>query len=475
MTPQTPGVQTPGVRCPSRRAAGAAATRSFPTGDGVGFTRRRALSAGAVGTAGAVLAACGSGRDTATTTPAQQPATIVWMTDWTGGARGEASKLSIPAFQEQYPTIKLDMQATDGNSFEALSAHLAAGTLGDVVFINSTFFELFAERGVFMDVGPLLQKYRFNRDSVWWESQYFEHKGKTHGLPYQFGIGTWVYNKDWFQRDGVPPPTDAWTTDDLLAAGQKLVHRADNKWGADLKVEPNSTWIWFWANGVDLTEGRPPQIKSVLDQPKQLEVLQYCVDMINRYQVAPSLYGQKAVKGLSFANGDFAVSTSTAPKSLVSTIGAKFDWDIMPVPRWAGTKKRVTFWNHQAHMITKAGEQRGHGEAATQFAIWMCGEGGMTFVAKTGGSTPVNKKIALSPVYLEGKPANLKTQLDMLDRKANQDVRGWKLWPSEVPWEAAVKAVLQQGFAGEISVREMATQATRAGDAALIAAGDLKR
>ena len=50
----------------------------------------------------------------------------------------------------------------------------------------------------------------------------FEFNKKIHGLPYQFVVNTWLYNKTWFRQQGVAFPTDAWTTDDLLEAGKKL-------------------------------------------------------------------------------------------------------------------------------------------------------------------------------------------------------------------------------------------------------------
>jgi ABC-type glycerol-3-phosphate transport system substrate-binding protein len=152
------------------------------TGSGPALTRARWLRTHLAGAAASVLAACGlpAGGEPAGATA--QPVTIQWMTDWTGGARGEATKQSIPAFEAQFPRIKLDMQAVQSDRYETFSAHLAAGTLPDVMLFSGNFFEYWAERNVFVDIGPLLRKYRFDKDSVWWEPQYFEYKGKVQSI-----------------------------------------------------------------------------------------------------------------------------------------------------------------------------------------------------------------------------------------------------------------------------------------------------
>jgi hypothetical protein len=99
--------------------------------------------------------------------------------------------------------------------------------------------------------------------------------------------------------------------------------------------------------------------------------------------------------------------------------------------------------------------------------MWMAGEGGAALVAKTGGATPVHKKTATSNLYLDGAPPSLKLQLDLLTKKSDQDARGFRIFKFFNPWNEAIAPVLADGFNGAISVREMGTKATQAGNAAL--------
>jgi multiple sugar transport system substrate-binding protein len=418
------------------------------------------------GSAG-LLAACATPGSQQPAAESAQPVTLQWMTDWTGGARLDASKQTQPAFEAENPKIKLEMQAVNDGTYEVFAANLAAGTLPDVMLFSGNLFEYYAEKNAFYDIGPALKKYKFDKESVWWEPQYFEYKGKTHGLPYQFTISTWLYNKTWFSQSGVAFPTDAWTTEDLLAAGLKLNKSAENKWAVQMQHVPAYAWVWVYGNGSDLTTYADP-IRSNVSAPKTQEAFQYAIDLIQRHRVAPIVGGPNAVAGIAgFQAGGYAMTVNNSAKSLATSIKDSFQWDVMPTPRWAGTKKRVTNWNHQGHIVMKQAEARGHGDAAAQFAIWMTGDTASTIVAKTGGATPVNKKIANSSVYLDGSPPSLKLQLDMLTKKSDQEARGFRIFKNFTPWNNAITPVLGEGFFGQISARDMGIKADQVGNAAL--------
>jgi multiple sugar transport system substrate-binding protein len=414
-----------------------------------------------------LAAACGIPGQAQPDAQSAAPVTLEWMTDWAGGVRGETSKQSVPAFEAEHPKIKLDMRAAPADTYEAFAANLAAGTLPDVMLFSGNLFEYWAEKGAFADISSLLRKNRWDRESVWWQPQYFENKGRTHGLPYQFTISTWVYNKTWFRQSGVALPTDAWTTDDLLEAARKLNRSEENKWALQMNHEPAYAWIWVYANGADLTTQTEP-IRTAIGDPKPMEVWQYAVELIHRHRVAPVPGGPNQTRGVAgFQAGGYAITVNNSAKALGASIRDQFEWDVMPTPRWAATKRRFTNWNHQGHIVMKQAEQRGRADAATQFAMWMAGEPGQTLVAKAGGATPVNKKTANSAVYLDGTPPGLKLQLDLLTKKSDQEARGFRIYKHFNPWFSVIRPILGEGFNGEISVREMGIKATQAGNAAL--------
>jgi len=426
------------------------------------------LSAGAAG--GGLLSACGGAGSPEATQQSSEPVTLSWMTDWTGGARGEATKLSQPQFEAENPKIKLDLRAMPGDYYDKLSTELAGGTIADVVIFTGNLFQLWAERGTFADISPQLKKEKYDKESVFWQAQYVESKAKVHAIPYQLAVSTWVYNKSAFRKANADFPTDAWTTDDFLNAARKLARPDENMWGIQMPGDPAFAWPWLYANDTDLTP-YTEKIRTTIDSPKNLEVWQYAVDLIQRHRVSPIASGPNAAKGVAFTSGNLAMAVNNGPKGLLASIKDQFEWELMPTPRWAGTKKRVTNWNQQPHAITKEAEKRGHADAAVRFAIWMGGEPGQTIVAKTGANMPVHKKTAAGTVYLDGSVPTLKMSLDLLTKKPDQDARGFRIFRDFLPWFSAVLPILQSGFAGDIAVRDMAIKATAAGNAALDAAG----
>jgi multiple sugar transport system substrate-binding protein len=444
-------------------------------GTGVGLTRRRLGGTAAV-LGGALGAACGAER-----APGQaaggagarsaEPVTIQWMTDWLDeGTRGQVVRQSSAAYQARYPRVTVDVRhpatGSTATGSAAIVAHFAAGTIGEVILPSSSVVHALMEQHAFMDISAHLKRARFDKESVWYEGQYVEHQGKVHGLPYQLAVAGWVYNKTWFEREGLTPPTDAWTTADVVEAARKLTRPGENRWGLQLKQEWQWWYGWMYANGADYVSSAAP-LKTTLDDPRVVEVLTAVVDMIHRHKVAAPEYGSQKVPAPSFTKGEVAITSNSKPKQMNASVQGQFQWDLMPTPRWAGTRRRVTTWNHQPHMLTRQAEERGKGDAAVEFAAWLCGEEGQTPVAREGGSIPVNKKAAYGPAHLDGNPPGLKLILDMLQSKGDQSARGYRLWSGYSDWLRATNPPLEGAFGGEISVQEAVTRATQAGNAAL--------
>lgn len=69
-----------------------------------------AAAGGAVG----VLAACATPGAQQPAAESAPPVTLQWMTDWTGGARLEATKQTQPLFEAEHPKIKLEPRPLRG-------------------------------------------------------------------------------------------------------------------------------------------------------------------------------------------------------------------------------------------------------------------------------------------------------------------------------------------------------------------------
>lgn len=437
----------------------------------MGSTRRRYVGLSAA-LGGALATACGGPAAPAQPAQSVAPVTLVWMTDWFDDqTRAGTVRDSITAYKERRPHVTVDPINPKASGYVGAAStfnHFTAGTIGEVVLPSSSVIHALADLGAFMDIAPHLKRMKFDRESVFYEPLYVEYKGKTFGLPYQLSVAAWVYNKTLFDKDGVRPPTDAWTSDDLLEAGKRLSRPAEGVYGIQMKQEWNWWYQWLYANNTDYaTDAVPP--RTTLDDPRAVAVLQYVVDLVQRHKVAAPEYGpNKLAAGPNFATGGVAITNNVRPKQLHSTIRDQFQWDLMPTPRWAGTKKRVTVWNHQPHVVTRVAEERGKGDEAVYLATWLCGEEGQSFVAREASYVPVNRKAATGPLYLDGSPPGLKLLLDQLTTaRGDQSARGYRIWNGYSEWLSAVNPILNQAFGGEIAAQQAATQATQAGNAAI--------
>src|SRR5687768_1458734 len=88
--------------------------------EGGTLSRRRVLAGGA-GLAGATLAACqGPGQTEAPRLDARE-VTLTYLTDWTGGARGEWVKQAMPRFTQELPKIKVEVHNVTATGALALA------------------------------------------------------------------------------------------------------------------------------------------------------------------------------------------------------------------------------------------------------------------------------------------------------------------------------------------------------------------
>ena len=80
------------------------------------------------------------------------------------------------------------------------------------------------------------------------------YRGKLVGLPTDFSTIVMFYNKDWFDRCGVPYPHDNWTWQEYLEIAHRLTRDTDGDgridvWGTSNQPVYNRwpAWVWMWA------------------------------------------------------------------------------------------------------------------------------------------------------------------------------------------------------------------------------------
>jgi len=182
------------------------------------------------------------------------------------------------------------------------------------------------------------------------------------------------YNKDLFDKAGVPYPTDAWTWDDFRAAANKLTIRNGNdttQWGADLGYLVGWDGGWqalatsFGAKIMD-TNFSPSKIN--LDDPNVIAAWQYMQDLVFKDKVAPP---PSVVKVLSQAGGPFqSGKVAMVPDGcwqLATYKTTKFKLGMSVLPK--GKAARVhPIWYAGGYLIASASK---HKDVAWEWLRWL--------------------------------------------------------------------------------------------------------
>lgn len=150
----------------------------------------------------------------------QGPKTVIFHTDWTATARGETVKRALEQWSKENPTIRIDQQPSatlpNQTSIDGLVARMASDTIGDVALWEAGGVELWASRNSFADIGPVLKKMKYKLEDHYYHPGTIFYQQKQVGMPFQFGVTIWVYNRSLFLSKQVPEPAENWTWDDIV-------------------------------------------------------------------------------------------------------------------------------------------------------------------------------------------------------------------------------------------------------------------
>ncbi|MFQ4150371.1 sugar ABC transporter substrate-binding protein [Arthrobacter sp. LAPM80] len=149
---------------------------------------------------------------------------------WSQGDEGNKTWKDLAAqVTKEYPNIKVNLTtAPFSDYFTKMQSQLASGTAPCIVSMQSLRLPAFAKAMTPID-GDLAKAAGFTESE--WESgalKALQNGGKQFALPYGLSTMVMYYNKDAFKAAGVAEPKDGWTTDEFVAAAEKIT-KASNK------------------------------------------------------------------------------------------------------------------------------------------------------------------------------------------------------------------------------------------------------
>lgn len=416
----------------------------------------------------AVLAACTRQRTGPGPSPeAEQPITVqgavtLDLGHYFGqGARWELIQRAAQRFEQEYPNIKVSIDPVAGDYWAVLTARFAGGTQPDILIGSGATFLGLLDKGAWSEVDGYLKRDKsIDLKNYYQQPDIFEYQSKHYGLPFMVNTTIFAYNKTLFDQEGVKPPTESWTWDDMLEAARRLSKPEQGQWGLHIGNGFEGNWLTFiWSAGGDYINKE--RTKTALDSPQTIEALQWLVDLKLRHRVSRP-EGDTSIQGDPFSSGRVAMQsalTGAIGTTWLPTIGDKFQWDIFWRPKHPRTGKREGSFNGNPFLMTRTKQP----DAAWLLLRHMAGPYVQGLIGETKIQMPTLISKATDPEnFLKPPPASLRLNHELM--ATSRDLAFHRVW---LEWYNAITAQIVPAFSGQISVKEAVQQAVQVGDAIL--------
>lgn len=355
-----------------------------------------------------MLTGCGSSnsnssKDNDTSASKDEVVTLTYNA-WGSADEDAVMKKLLEAFEAKNPNIKVKYNHIPDDYANKMNTVLAGGAAPDVFLTSDGDFGRWVKSGLILNMQKYVDESGLKLDDIW-DSALGRYKfngkilgvGDQYALPKDIGPTVLYYNKDIFEKEGVPFPsaTEPMTYDEFLEMCQKLTKKDDS--GKITQYGTGPLW-WeglLWSNGGDfLSEDKK---EFVMNSPDGIEAMQYAADLINKYQVSPDAKANAAMNAdQMFSTGKIA--TIGGGRWMVPTYRKLgFDWDVAPMPTgklgtWSGWSGSV---GYSIYKNTK------HPDEAFTLIKFLAGEEGQTLGTELGFQIPVFKSMSDTDLFLQ--------------------------------------------------------------------------
>jgi len=160
-----------------------------------------------------------------------------------GGYITNVAAAAMARLEADHPEIEVEILNAPGKDYYVKGlAMMAAGTKLDLLWMGQSF-GLFSFRNALLDLTPYVRdRSRFDLTAYYQPVvDWYRQDGGLYGIPYGIDIQAMVYNRDIFDRAGLPHPSKDWTFADYVKTARQLTAQAESlqsplKYGAGIDV-----------------------------------------------------------------------------------------------------------------------------------------------------------------------------------------------------------------------------------------------
>jgi len=210
---------------------------------------------------------------------------LVWVSD-----DNPARREQIDLFNRLHPDYWLRLDPGNTGMAKVIVQSLAG--VGPDLFDCYDGYQLsaYVRSGVAWDVTDYLERAGIDVKQEVWPAVFpnILHEGRVYGFPTNAAVNAIWFNKDIFDKYGVPYPKGFMTWEEFLPLAQKLTIRDER--GRIVQFGLLCDW-WNWKQFVIQWGGRiytPDGTRCIIDSPEAVAGVQFLHDLIYKYHVMPS-------------------------------------------------------------------------------------------------------------------------------------------------------------------------------------------
>ncbi len=340
------------------------------------------------------------------------PPVLLHVALWLPDEELEALTKQVEEFQREHPSVRVEiMRLRNGEEArQNLSSGAATGVLPDICMLSARDLVWWANSQTLADLTPFHpDTHAFHPDLL----TAFSRGGKLLAIPCGWSTSLLYYNREIFQKQGVPFPRGFWHWTDLLTAAQALtlVNEDGKVFQHGLELDPEmGSWAPFvWQN-------RGEMIRSdgswCLTDPQflqsNLRAIDFYAGLVREHRVAAL---DRDASHHLFLEQKCAMTLGPRSLGRELALQSRFEWDVAPLPRGECFADLLDAWGYALS------SQSPHPTEAFELIQFLTRETALATMMQRGYVAPPLTNLFASRLFLDFPgihPANNQAWIDSL-------------------------------------------------------------